>query len=1151
MSEPSALKKKFDEIFEAQKYTKAIEQLKVVRKKQGESLRAAQAEMKQQEVEKKAASDNSKQIQELTADLDRLMTEEKKLKGKIQDVRQKSKAKREEAVQFHSILVDLKNYQDQYQWKQGTVTELRDSIDMMSEGDDELQRALDQSEARLNRLKGLIEEDTAKYFGIEEEVNGTRADLNAKLAERGRLESDKEKYERQLQTRIDMIRQAAAKHSIPGFSHDLNNDQVHAFNDKIQSLFSTKKKEHEKLQNELSRAADEAGTKISDLEGKKTSMGSERAHAKQKKIDNDRKIKRSQTEADSVDCDEGHVIILEKSQAALQERHQNAQDDLDQSGWEGKIQNTRSEVNDLERKNEELNSELVNCTRLASERAQLDLRKKEMKERESNLESLVGTYSGRISSLLKRDFDITSLGPDYKAVVNEKTAMVKDAKATCDALQKELDQRDFELAEARKRQTSSQESKAKYEKSIMDVLKAISESPEDVTVEDFNREIDSLEEAKFTAEKDLALFDEMKAYYTDAQTTLNTRNKCQLCDRPFEDDRSKSKLLKKIAKGLSDEEKQSIQQDFDDANEKLARITAVRSDHDALLRLKSELARLRREIDEAQERREVKLRQLEAAADNHSKAAEALSEVESVSKSVSEITLLHLSIQESKEQVGRLQSQSQMSGTGRSTDEIQHAQSVNSDRLRAAKKDLENLNRERQRNLDLIKNLQLERSENENKLNQAKRQMEKKASLAKDIRTLREDNQRQEDLVSKIDQDLKALQPQIDAARGQRDAELERGRSKARVVAEERDTVAHTLSSLKMINDDIQAYVDLSKASSLALVERAMQNLQQQHDRLKAEMNDLMKSINSQKAELSQGDRRKKNINDNLRYREHCRTLDDLDMKIKQLEAHNAEDDYSRLVEEAQEYEDEVSTLTARLNTIHGESGAKDEALNKRLTTHQKLYEGVEEKYKESKIKVDTKKLAIEDLSTYGNAVDKAIMQFHALKMEEVNRIAGELWRATYQGTDIDTIAIRSENENPATNSSATRRSYNYRVTMVKQDTEMDMRGRCSAGQKVLASIIIRLALAESFGVNCGLIALDEPTTNLDSDNIRSLAVSLHGIIKARQAQANFQLIVITHDEEFLRHMRCSEFCDKFYRVKRNENQHSVIRKEDISTITE
>ena len=61
---------------------------------------------------------------------------------------------------------------------------------------------------------------------------------------------------------------------------------------------------------------------------------------------------------------------------------------------------------------------------------------------------------------------------------------------------------------------------------------------------------------------------------------------------------------------------------------------------------------------------------------------------------------------------------------------------------------------------------------------------------------------------------------------------------------------------------------------------------------------------------------------------------------------------------------------------------------------------------------------------------------------------------------------IRSEND---TANTTTKRSYNYRVVMVKQDAEMDMRGRCSAGQRVLASIIIRLALAECFGVNCGV----------------------------------------------------------------------------------
>ncbi len=172
-------------------------------------------------------------------------------------------------------------------------------------------------------------------------------------------------------------------------------------------------------------------------------------------------------------------------------------------------------------------------------------------------------------------------------------------------------------------------------------------------------------------------------------------------------------------------------------------------------------------------------------------------------------------------------------------------------------------------------------------------------------------------------------------------------------------------------------------------------------------------------------------------------------------------------------------------------------------------------------------------------------MRYHSIKMEEINRIIEELWKKTYRGTDVDTILIRSDNDT----GTGTRNQYNYRVCMVKQDAEMDMRGRCSAGQKVLASIIIRLALAECFGVACGLIALDEPTTNLDRENIRSLAGSLHDIIEARRHQSNFQLIIITHDEEFLKFMKCPDFCDNYWRVSRNVQQNSEIEKQSIEEV--
>lgn len=83
------------------------------------------------------------------------------------------------------------------------------------------------------------------------------------------------------------------------------------------------------------------------------------------------------------------------------------------------------------------------------------------------------------------------------------------------------------------------------------------------------------------------------------------------------------------------------------------------------------------------------------------------------------------------------------------------------------------------------------------------------------------------------------------------------------------------------------------------------------------------------------------------------------------------------------------------------------------------------------------------------------------------------------QGSDIDSIAVRSDASNksnydyrvsshPCLDAQVSAYRRHVQVVMIKDTVEMTMRGRCSAGQKVLASLIIRLALAETFCLNCG-----------------------------------------------------------------------------------
>uniref|UniRef100_A0A1I7TP81 Zinc-hook domain-containing protein n=1 Tax=Caenorhabditis tropicalis TaxID=1561998 RepID=A0A1I7TP81_9PELO len=178
--------------------------------------------------------------------------------------------------------------------------------------------------------------------------------------------------------------------------------------------------------------------------------------------------------------------------------------------------------------------------------------------------------------------------------------------------------------------------------------------------------------------------------------------------------------------------------------------------------------------------------------------------------------------------------------------------------------------------------------------------------------------------------------------------------------------------------------------------------------------------------------------------------------------------------------------------------------------------------YRDAIIEVELLKESIQDLNKYRKCLDSSLIKFHTEKMAAVNVIIDELWRKVYNSTDITTIRIRSDSSGEA---SSKRTTYDYNVMMVYENgSEVEMRGRCSAGQKMLASLLIRIALAEVFGGLCSMIALDEPTTNLDAYKVDGMATVLSDLIAARRgvdSEGNLrgremQMVVITHDERLV-----------------------------------
>merc|ERR1712060_246683 len=118
-------------------------------------------------------------------------------------------------------------------------------------------------------------------------------------------------------------------------------------------------------------------------------------------------------------------------------------------------------------------------------------------------------------------------------------------------------------------------------------------------------------------------------------------------------------------------------------------------------------------------------------------------------------------------------------------------------------------------------------------------------------------------------------------------------------------------------------------------------------------------------------------------------------------------------------------------------------------TLQSERYREVDESHRRKLIEEETTKMANQDLEKFANALDRALIKFHSEKMKEINTGLKELWQTIYRGKDIDYIMIKSEEGK----TSGKRKTYEYSVVLVAGDVQMDMRGRCSAGQRVLACL--------------------------------------------------------------------------------------------------
>jgi len=619
------------------------------------------------------------------------------------------------------------------------------------------------------------------------------------------------------------------------------------------------------------------------------------------------------------------------------------------------------------------------------------------------------------------------------------------------------------------------------------------------------------------------------------------------CGRGIKEDENEKvmahmkEMIRKSQPAMQAEE----QENLDAWESQLEKYNAVKPKQVQMLALRSgDIPQLRRQVEEAEEKLNGLRSEAEGTSNEVDECKAEMRELSNLRRVAADIGRALKEVATLRSEATSLEKDLASTGSSRTGDEVQKEIDDLANSIKALKRELQTLQQDKETTRTQISSHERNVHRVEMALTQKRQTYTKREELQSRINELQKEQEETHQSLNELQKEIESSAEPIRKAR----EELESfKREIARLETEAQAKVQNLSALVKQLETaeaTVQNYIRQRGAQKLRDCQDAIDDLQRQSKEVQAEASVIEKDVMQIEKDLNESRATERNIHDNLRYIQLGREITSIKEELDSLDLEESHKLNKLWTDKYNTSKRQENDLNGRAAHIGGEIASLRSQIKAREQELREEYKNVDKRFTTKLVEVKTSELANNDLELYQKALHAAIMKFHSIKMEEINQNLNVLWGETYQGTDIDTISIKADGEGVGARS-----TYNYRVVMVKDSVEMDMRGRCSAGQKCLASILIRLALADSFSANCGIMALDEPTTNLDGETVSALAESLSNLIKERRAQSNFQLIIITHDENFLSMLSRNTGLEMYFRVAREQIEHrhrSYIERERV-----
>ncbi|XP_017837172.1 DNA repair protein RAD50 [Drosophila busckii] len=1133
LDEPKKLKGRFDAIFGITEYNKALDKIIKMRKEAMEELKVMEANMK-------LLSHLKEEMEAKTLSLQKEEQKCQKLKEQCEQCDEEVKPVDARLLEIRKIEYEIGKYQSQkvemdtkHKNCLEQIAKLKNHIKELFPGTmSELELEIRSFDQRMSEMRFQRDDMNEQLIKLKQSNTDCQKTLTAQDKKRSmalqQLENEKE-CKSQLSKRINNLCEQL-QIDVVGNPVD-NAENLKSLLHDIEDMLMSKQCEITELSAQNDQAEQSRQTKIDELRTEVTKSEQSVVSQEKQKQDSERESDTLEIKIKQIETSLHQLKVLEKQIADTDEKFERATRAFNKEAIREALMTKKNDIAKKQKRFKELDEQLTKLNSITQLMAEINLKEKELEKKTQEIKRVRSKHSDNFGKFIKEP--ITN---NYRRTVQN----------TYDKLRREIQELNESANALKLKEQSHNIKRSNLVADISRMEKEQREFQEQVYEKCHSTPYDELLLRSKTAiskhQLEHGALISAEAMYKKYIQKINEDPNCPLCHHNMSGDEACD-----LTTELTDE----IQKLPDNISRAEKALKAEQLKYDNLLQIKPTIDKVK-ELEESLPQKREELQKIEklrseTAVEHETIIAllgEPTSNMELAYGMLNDMTLLDEALKES----------------GRVTKELENLKlklpadydsNVSAEALQAEKTAV---SKEVEAESELLESNQKaydEQTEALNRLREFRNGLkDKRIQLQDGVQSLPQLKERLDELtkllitvtreIAELKAKIQPLKHNLSAAIAEKARLKEIERQKLAELNKKFNEYKSTDQDIQRLKKQAQDFAKLKLAAEISSLDATIKATKEQLSKLDSEITSSSDKLEKLKTDCHNQQTRERDLKDNRELKQMEQKEAELNENCQALGKQLGNLDFRSVTKEKNELITKKDAASMRRGELLGQLGEINNQLTKlKREIEDPKYKKSLHNYRRAHFEVYVQRCGIDDLGQHRVALEWALIQFHAEKMNNINSLIREYWRMIYRGNDIDYVQIKTD-EIAQESSADRRKSYNYRVVQSKNNSEIEMRGRCSAGQRVLASLIIRMALAETFSANCGVLALDEPTTNLDRDNIISLCDALNRVVENRQSMANFMLIIITHDEYFISSLGR---ITNYHRVLRNSECKSCIQK--------